>query len=158
MLKYGNNYHFCASNILMAVKIFKAVWFFSVLAVLVALLYQYASHPEQVVVGQGTINFISLTRDQFFYVSIAVIIIINVTVYIVRGRAGKADAFVAWYHGFIAVVNFFLIIALSFIALFNSSEKFNTDDIGKIVFGSMFLLGAWILGGLLFFAVKRLSR
>jgi hypothetical protein len=139
----------------MAVKIFRSVWFLSVLAVLFVLLYQYASWPETVVIGQGEVNFVSLSRDSFFYISMALLAFVNVTVYIARNFASKSAEFQAWFYGFIAVINFFLIIALSFISLFNSNEDFRFGQIGFIIYGSLILVFSWILGGLLYWLVRR---
>jgi hypothetical protein len=139
----------------MAVKIFRSVWFLSVLAVLFVLLYQYAAWPETVVIGQGEVNFISLSRDNFFYVTMALLAFVNVTVYIVRNFAKKSDEFQAWFYGFIAVINFFLVIALSFISLFNSNEDFRFGQIGFIIYGSLILVFSWIIGGLLYWVVRK---
>ncbi len=139
----------------MAVKIFRSVWFLSVLAVLFVLLYQYAAWPETVVIGQGEVNFISLTRDSFFYVSMALLAFVNVTVYIARNFAKKSVEFQPWFYGFLAVINFFLIIALSFISLFNSNEDFRFGQIGFIIYGSLILVFSWIVGGLLYWLVRK---
>lgn len=139
----------------MAVKIFRSVWFLSVLAVLFVLLYQYAAWPETVVVGQGEVNFISLSRDNFFYVTMTLLAFVNVTVYIVRNFAKKSNEFQAWFYGFIAVINFFLVIALSFISLFNSNEDFRFGQIGFIIYGSLILVFSWIVGGLLYWFVRK---
>ncbi|NBP69366.1 MAG: hypothetical protein EBU52_11535 [Cytophagia bacterium] len=139
----------------MAVKIFRSVWFLSVLAVLFVLLYQYASWPLEVVIGQGEVNFISLSKDNFFYAAMALLAFVNVTVYMVRNFAKKSEEFQAWFYGFIAVINFFLVIALSFISLFNSNEDFRFGQIGFIIYGSLILVFSWIVGGLLYWAVRK---
>lgn len=143
---------------MIAVRIFRSVWFLSVLVVLAVLLYQYASWPEEVVIGQGDVNFITLSRDALFYASLVILAFVNVTVYISRTFARQVDAFVAWFYGFVAVINFFLIIALSFISLFNSSENYRFGEIGFIIYGSLFLIGMWLIGGLVYwFAQKKRS-
>jgi hypothetical protein len=139
----------------MAVKIFRSVWFLSVLAILFVLLYQYAAWPETVVVGQGEVNFISLSRDNFFYITMALLAFVNVTVYIVRNFAKKYEEFQAWFYGFIAIINFFLVIALSFISLFNSNEDFRFGQIGFIIYGSLILVFSWIVGGGLYWFVRK---
>jgi hypothetical protein len=140
---------------MIAVRIFRSVWFLSVLVVLAALLYQYASWPEEVVIGQGNVNFITLSRDTFFYTALVILAFVNVTVYISRTFASKVDAFVAWFYGFVAVINFFLIIALSFISLFNSSENYRFGEIGFIIYGSLFLIGMWLIGGLVYWFIQK---
>lgn len=140
---------------MIAIRVFRSVWFLSVVAVLATMLYQYASWPEEIVIGQGDVNFVSLSRDGFFYTVIAIMAFVNVTVYVVRSQAKQADGFVAWFYGFIAVINFFLIIALSFISLFNSNENYRFGEIGLIIYGSLFLIGLWIIGGLLYWLAQK---
>lgn len=140
---------------MIAVRIFRSVWFLSVLVVLAVLLYHYASWPEEVVIGQGDVNFIKLSRDTFFYTALVILAFVNVSVYISRTFARKVDAFVAWFYGFVAVINFFLIIALSFISLFNSSENYRFGEIGFIIYGSLFLIGAWLAGGLFYWLAQK---
>lgn len=141
---------------MVAVRVFRSVWFLSVVAVLATMLYQYASWPEEMVIGQGDVNFVTLGRDGFFYAVISILALVNVTVYVVRSQAKQAEGFVAWFYGFIAVINFFLIIALGFISLFNSNENYRFGEIGFIIYGSLFLIGLWIIGGLLYwFTLKK---
>jgi hypothetical protein len=139
----------------MAVKIFRSVWFLSVLVMLAVLLYHYAGWPEEVVIGQAQVNFVALSRDAFFYSTLAIITFINTSVFIAKYYAAKAPEFLAWYYGFIAIINFFLMIGLSFIGLFNSNENFRFGQIGFIIYGSLFLIGAWLLGGLLYWVVSK---
>jgi hypothetical protein len=141
----------------MALKIFRAVWFFSVSIILGVLLYHYAGWPEQIVIGQETINFITLGRDLFFYVSLAILVFINVTVYIVRSLAHRAVNLQAWFYGLIAIINFFLVIALSAISLFNSNENYRFGQLGVIIYGSMVLIGLWLLGGVLYWLVSKVK-
>lgn len=138
-----------------AVRIFRSVWFLSVLAVFVMLLYQYASWPEEVVVGQEAVNFISFSRENVFYIFLAIAALVNVSVFVARHFAKSKEELLAWFYGLIGIVNFFLIIAVSFISLFNSNESFRYERIGVIVYGSMFLFGAWIVGGIFYWLIQR---
>jgi len=140
----------------MALRIFRSVWLLSVVAILAALLYHYASLPEEVIIGQQEIYFISFARDTFFYILVAILTFINVTVFVAKKYARKSEEFQSWFYGFIAVINFFLIIALSFVSLFNSNESFRFNQIGFIVYGSMLLIGAWIVGGLAYWQIQKL--
>lgn len=139
----------------MAVKIFRSVWFLSVLVMLAVLLYHYAGWPEEVVIGQAEVNFVVLSRETFFYSMLAIIGFINTSVFITKHYAARAPEFLAWYYGFISIVNFFLVIGLSFIGLFNSNENFRFGEIGFIIYGSLFLIGAWLLGGVLYWILRR---
>ncbi|HET6541909.1 MAG TPA: hypothetical protein VFG46_15565, partial [Chryseolinea sp.] len=68
----------------MSVKIFKAVWFLSMLAVLVNLLFTYASLPVDVVVNENGGSFVSVGKDNFFYLAAALIAVINALVFVVN--------------------------------------------------------------------------
>ena len=125
-------------------KIFRAVWFLSMLIMLGMLLYIYAALPETVVV-QDDGETVSITRDAFFYVMLALGAIVNVLVYIVARLEPGAQAFRAWFYGLVITLNFFLIIALSFVHLFNSSEKFDYPRIGFVIYGSVGLIVVWAL-------------
>lgn len=140
---------------MIAVRVFRAVWFLSILVSLAVVLYHYASWPEDIVIGQREINFITLSRDSFFYSLIGILAFVNVTVFVVRQQAKKTEALVAWYFGLIAIINFFLIIAISFVSLFNSNESFRFEEIGFVIYGSLFLIGAWFLGGLLYWFIPK---
>lgn len=139
----------------MVLRIFRSIWFVSVLTILAALLYQYAGLPEVVVIGQDEVNFITFGRDTFFYSVLAILAFVNVTVFIVKRLAHGFEEFQSWYYGLIAVINFFLIVALSFVRLFNSSESFNFGSIGFIIYGSMLLIGVWIVGGMMYWVITK---
>ncbi len=141
----------------MALRIFRSIWFLSVLAILAALLYHYAKLPEEVVIGQEEVNFVTISRDAFFYIAVALLACINVTVFVVRKLAQKVEVFQAWFHGLISVINLFLIIGLSLISLFNSNESFRFGEIGFIIYGSMMLIASWILGGIVYWYVQKLA-
>src|SRR3989337_2827059 len=63
----------------MTLKLFRAMWFLSVLVVLVNLLYVYASWPELVIVKED--DLVSVNREWLFYIFMLSIILINVLVY-----------------------------------------------------------------------------
>jgi hypothetical protein len=142
----------------MVVKVFRSIWFLSVLSVMAALLYHYAYLPEEVVVGQEDINFVMISREAFFYTSLAIISLINVTVYIVKRLANRLDALQAWFYGWIGIINFFLIIGLSLVMLFNSNEAYDFARIRGIIYGSIFLVGAWFIGGILYLIVQKSTK
>src|SRR4051812_2903329 len=56
--------YLCTSNLIkMVLKIFKAVWFLSVLAVLANLLYVYAGLPEQVLIQDESTGRLLVNRE-----------------------------------------------------------------------------------------------
>ncbi|MBS1489260.1 MAG: hypothetical protein JSS93_01925 [Bacteroidetes bacterium] len=129
----------------MAFKIFKVIWVLSLMAVLASLFYVYASLPEKVVVNESAGNF-SLGREQLFYLVLAVLALVNASVFAVtRIYPEEADLFKAWYYGLVLFTNLFFIVALSFISLYNSAEKFDYPRIGPIIYGSLLLLIGWAM-------------
>ncbi|HEY3405169.1 MAG TPA: hypothetical protein VGK59_17415 [Ohtaekwangia sp.] len=127
------------------VKIFRALWFLSMLAMLGMLLYIYAALPETVIVQDDGGETVSISRDAFFYAMLAIGAIVNVLVYIVARLDAGAQGFRAWFYGLTITLNFFLIIALSFVHVFNSTEKFDYPRIGFIIYGSVGLIVVWAI-------------
>lgn len=116
------------------------------LAVLANLLYVYASWPEQVVIMEEGPELFSLGRDSLFYIAMTVIALVNVVVYLFSKNIAPANDFRTWLNGLVIVLNFFFIIALSFIAVYNSAEKYDFSSIGWIIYSSFALVALWIVG------------
>jgi hypothetical protein len=127
----------------MILKLFKAMWFLSMLAVLVNLLYVYASLPEQIVVQDETDGRVLANREFFFYAITMILVLVNVLVYITSKLYAANEDFRAWFHGLIITMNIFFILALNLIQVYNSSEKFDFSKIGFIIYGSVGLVVAW---------------
>ena len=128
----------------MIVKVFKVVWFFSLLATMTVFLYVYASLPEDILVWGGEVpQFIS--RNGLFYSGLALLAIINALIFIVSRLYDheKNAYFLAWLYGLVGFLNLFLVVTFQFISLYNSQEKFNYDSIGYIVYGSVGLVVIW---------------
>jgi hypothetical protein len=130
----------------MIVKIFSALRFLSMLAVLGNLLYVYASLPEQVVVLEQGIESLSVGRETLFYAAMITITLVNATVYLFSKKLAPSEDFMTWLNGLIMVLNIFFIIAMSFIAIYNSSEKYNYESIGFIIYASFGLVVLWTIG------------
>lgn len=130
----------------MIVKIFRALRFLSMLAVLGNLLYVYASLPEQVVVFEQGVESISVGRDTLFYSAMTIIALVNVLVYLFSKKLAPADDFRTWLNGLVMVLNIFFIIAMSFIAVYNSAEKYDFESIGFIIYSSFGLVVLWMAG------------
>ncbi len=127
----------------MILKIFKAVWFLSLLAWLVIFLYVYASLPERVFILEGEGGF-SISREFLFYVFLAAVAILNVLVFIVSRLFNKGhEDFLSWFYGLIVCLNFFFVIVLNFLNLVSSSEKFDYARIGYVIYGSLGLVVVW---------------
>ena len=142
----------------MALKMFKAGWFLSLLAVLTVFMLVYASLQETVVI-QETDKIVSISRESFFYAILGVLAIINVVVFIFMKLYKKGhEDFLSWFFGLIIVINLFFIIALNFVNLYNSNEKFDYSRIGFLIYGSVGLILIWTIGWPVYSVFKRFSN
>src|SRR6478609_1205715 len=127
----------------MALKILKVIWVFSMAATMASFMYVYAGLPENVVVNENP-QTLALSRETFFYVSLAVIALANALVFAVsRIFSEKESDFKTWFYGLIACANLFFVIGLSFVSLYNSNEKYDFARLGVIIYGSVGLLLVW---------------
>jgi len=124
----------------MALKLLKAIWFLSMVAVLGALLYVYASLPQEVVVQDAPDARVSVTNEVFFYVAMTLIATINVMVYVIAKVFKSNTELRTWFYGLITTLNIFFIIGMNFISLYNSAEKFDYDRLAFIIYGSLGLM------------------
>lgn len=115
------------------------------LAVLANLLYIYASLPEQVGLMEEGLEVISVGREFLFYTALGVIALANVMVYLFSKSLTPDEDFRAWIHGLVITLNIFFIIAMSFISLYNSTERFDFSRIGFIIYGSVGLVALWVI-------------
>ena len=129
----------------MAIKIFKAIWFFSLLGLVADFMYMYASWPETVVVFDKGVPF-TLSRESLFYIVLAFIAITNMLVFVItRIFPQDREAFKSWFYGMVVCLNLFFVVAISFIGVYNSGEKFRYEEIGVAVYGSVILLLVWAM-------------
>lgn len=129
----------------MILKIFKAVWFVSLLAVLANLLYVYAGWPEQVQLYAAGGEWFEVGREPLFYAAITAITVFNLLVYLFSKNVAPSETFRSWLHGQIITLNVFFIISLSFIGLYNSAEHFDYSRIGGIIYASVGLVLLWAI-------------
>src|SRR5436190_13533891 len=108
----------------MVLKFSKALWFLSILGVLTALLFVYASLSDILFFQIGA-DSMQVGREPFFYVSLAVITLINALVFVVSALLKKNEAFRTWFNGLVVVLNIFFMITLFLISAINSNEKFD---------------------------------
>jgi len=139
----------------MGVKIFKAVWFLSVLVVLANLLYVYAALPEEVVVQDEGGSLISVGRDPFFYASAGIVGLVNALVFAIAKVYRKDPDFRSWFYGLVICLNFFFVIALNFISVYNSGDRFDFSKIEFLIFGSIALFTGWALGWPVYSLLKK---
>ncbi len=140
----------------MALKVIKAVWFVSLIIFLVVFMYNYASLPETVTVIDSEETALSISRDGIFYTVLAVAGILNLFVFVINKLYAFKPDFRAWFYGLIITLNIFLIISINFIALYNSSEKFDFEAIGSIIYGSVILVLIWSIGWPIYFVSKKI--
>ncbi len=124
-------------------KMFRAMWFLSVLVVLANLLFVYASLPEQVIIREEGAGVISLNKELLFYVLMISTVLINVMVYLFRKMFLEGENIRTWFHGLVITINVFLIIAMHAINVYNSSETFEHSRIEFIVSASLGLILLW---------------
>ena len=129
----------------MVLKIFKAVWFLSLMAWMALFLYVYASLPQEVLVRESE-NKVFLSREAVFYLLLAAIVVVNGLVFIVSRLFNGRESFLTWFYGLIICFNFFFVIVMNVINLINSGEKFHYVRIGYVIYGSVALFVFWAAG------------
>ncbi|HNC30715.1 MAG TPA: hypothetical protein PKX08_11965, partial [Cyclobacteriaceae bacterium] len=138
-------------------KVFRAVWFLSLLGVFANLMYVYAGLPEQVSVAEeGGATAYVMDKDALFYAALAFIAILNVLVYLFSKSITPDEGFRAWLHGLVITLNIFFVVAFSFIGLYNSAEVFDFTRIGSIIYGSVILVCLWAVSWPLYSLGRRL--
>lgn len=141
----------------MILKIFKAVWFLSVLATLALLLFNYAGLPESVVVQQQGVDAVRISRETFFYLMMAITGIVNFMVFPIAKIYKTNEDFRSWFYGLVIALNFFFIVSMNFVALFNSGEKYDYSRINIIIYGSVGLFVLWMIGWPVYLLFKKVS-
>lgn len=141
----------------MIARIFRAVWFLSLLAATATLLYQYASLPPSVVILSDNGEDLSVSNDTLFYLMTALLCVVNVLVF-PFSYYQKNDAFRSWFFGLIITVNIFLIIGFSFISLFNSGEKYDFARLQPVIIGSIVLVISWSVAWPLYWVFRNLRK
>lgn len=130
----------------MVLKIFKAVWFLSLMGFMVIFMYIYASLPEKVVIQEG-LEAVSVSRNMLFYLTLGIVTIINVLVFMISKLYGtRNEPFSIWFYGQIIVLNFFLITVLGYFNVLNSGERFEYERLGVVIYGSIVLIVIWAIG------------
>ncbi len=124
----------------MTLKIFKAVWFLSVLAVLARLLFGYAGWPEELIIQDRGSEQVSINKEVLFYVIVGTLALVNVVVYVFGKVYSRQEDLRTWIHALVTSINIFFITGISLIGLYNSAEKFNYESIYFIIYGSVVLI------------------
>jgi hypothetical protein len=129
----------------MALKITKAVWFFSLIIFLAVFFYNYAGLGESVTIHESAQPLV-LSKEFLFYAFMAIVVIMNLFVFLVNKiYPATAIEFKVWFYGLIVTLNIFFTIAINYISLYNSAEKFDYQRIGVIIYGSIILIVGWLV-------------
>ena len=126
----------------MIIKVFKVVWFVSLLTMTGVFIYCYASWPQDVNLGeeQGSID-----KGILFYACLGLTAVFNALAFMIV-RMKFSHAFATWFYGLLISLHTFLVSGFIFITIFNSLEKYNYSQLGPTLYGSMILLIVWIVG------------
>jgi K+ transporter len=141
----------------MVIKIFKGVWFFSLVGLLVVFFYVYAGMPETVSVSTSD-RGLSISRNAFFYSVLLLFAIINALVFAVsRLFKNGPEGFIAWFYGLVITINFFFLASLGFLHVFNGGERYNYSQMGPTVYGSLILVCVWVASWPVYFLYQKFS-
>ena len=140
----------------MIVRVFNTLRFFSILFLLVVLMYVYANLSDVIglesdesgkpvglvsknVFFYGTLFFLTLTNGIF-------LLLIRLYNRVRSLNEKYKQALLIWLNGLMGTLNFFFALALIFISAFNSLEKLDLENFGITVLASGGLVITWILG------------
>lgn len=124
----------------MTLKIFRAVWFLSVLAVFARLLFGYAGWQDELVIQEDAGERLLIGKEALFYGLTITIVLVNVVVYIFGKLFNSQEHLRTWIHLLITSINIFFIVAISLIGVYNSYEKFDYERVDFIIYGSVGLI------------------
>jgi hypothetical protein len=125
------------------------------LAVLANMLYVYASLPEQVIVIEQGDESLQVGREPLFYGAMILIALVNVLVYLFSKSITPDENFRTWLNGLVITLNIFLIIAMSYLNLYNSVEQFDFSRIGFIIYSSVGLVLLWAISWPLYVLTRK---
>jgi hypothetical protein len=125
------------------------------LATLGALLYVYASLPQEVLVQDDADARVAVTNELFFYLAMIFIAVSNAMVYVMAKVFKSNEDLRTWFYGLVVTLNIFVIIGMNFISLYNSAEKFDYDRIAVIIYGSLGLIILWAVAWPVYAIFKR---
>jgi hypothetical protein len=138
-------------------KIIKGVWFFSLMGLVVIFFYVYASLPEMVLYSDDGLSE-PITKNLFFYGSVFVLAIVNALVFMVnKFFSNNVFGFSEWFYGLVVTFNCFFIAVLSFLYVLNGGDKYNFNQMGPIIYGSLILIVVWMISWPVVYFFKKSS-
>lgn len=72
--------------------------------------------------------------------------LVNLMVYPMRRFFVREEGLRSWFHGLIVTMNFFFFVALLTLSTYNSGEQYDYQNIGIVIYSSLFLMIAWAIG------------
>lgn len=154
-------------------RLIKYLWFLTVLALLASLLWIYASLPNEVGVLANEFGEADefLEKNQFFYVFFGFFALINIILFglhnmiinhtdrfshqINPSRRSLQLSLSQWMLAFASSLNIFFILALIYLAAFNSAEVSNLQAFQVLVYVGPVLVGLVLLSLVFIFLKKR---
>lgn len=140
----------------MVLRVFKAVWFLSLLGTVAVFMYFYAGLGESVLLAPGA-EEVTISREAFFYLMLIVLGIFNAAVFVFTRLSSKDEVFLSWFFGLIISFNIFSVILLYLVNLFNNGERFDYGRLDFVVYGSVGLLLLWTLAWPVIKVIRKLS-
>ncbi|MBX2963255.1 MAG: hypothetical protein KF687_12135 [Cyclobacteriaceae bacterium] len=141
----------------MILKVFRGVWFISLLGVVANLMWVYAGLPENVVIHEEGVSQYVLNKEILFYSWLGIIGVINLMIYVFGKPLTPDEGFRSWFTGLIINLNVFLVVSMSFIGLYNSTEKFDFSQAGIVIYIVLGLVGIWLTSWLVVVLVRKIS-
>lgn len=139
----------------MILKIFKVIWFVSLLAMTGVFVYSYASWPQLVNFSEKE-GGAALDKGILFYICLGLAAIFNALIFVVT-RIKFSDAFTTWYYGLVTVFHSFLVSGFIFITIFNSLETYDYSMVGPTLYASIIILMLWSAAWPIYVLYNRLS-
>ncbi len=128
-------------------KVFKSIWWFSIIGIFTVLMWVYASLPSFVNIEAAELFKypVQFKKEPFFYIALAVVVVFNFLIYggglwMAKKTRPLAAALSSWFFAFGIALNFFLIVGLNTINTLNSGEKVNTGGVELLVWLSLAFL------------------
>ena len=120
-------------------------------------MFNYAGLPETVVVQEEGPSVLRISREVYFYTMTTFIALVNVMVFPIGKVYAGRPAFRSWFYGLVIALNFFFIVSMNFIGLFNSGENFDYHQIRYIVYFSVGLFIAWTTAWPIYLLYRRIA-
>ena len=130
----------------MTARFFSALGGITTIFSFVVLLFSYAKYPDDVLVYVDNVGepLTYLSKNVLFYISLAFIVLINITLIGQRRILKNQDEEMELTQAGLGIIqifsNLFLASSVYFISILNSRENFNYSNFGYLIYASGILL------------------